>query len=357
MFVGIDVHKGSCCVTALDRSGTIVDQYQLSNSQFGWKKFFTRTPFGSRVAFEASSGCGPVYDLLEEHGYRVTVANPREVGLIRESKKKTDERDSEVLAQLLRTGFLPSVTIQSRSIRASQFLLRQRISLSQKRAKIQVQVKSFIRNTTIRQEEIDLTDVTTKNSRTLLEDFSLSPTEGYVLEDLLDEVDFFTQKIKELDKKLKKLAKDHDLVWILLSVPGISVYSALVILSEIGDITRFPSAKHLASFIGIVPRQYQSGEKEFMGHITKKGNASLRWILNQCVIHTVKYPSPLRDFYLRIKEKKGMACARVAAERKLVVILYNMIKNKEEYRFQNEDLTLRKRTRLYGRTVIDKITI
>ena len=352
MFVGIDKHEKDCHATVFDQTGTRCDRYVFPNSQRGWKKFCNRTPAGSHVAFEASSGCGPVYDLLVEHGYKVTVANPYKIGLIRENKQKTDERDSETLAQLLRTGFLPSITVHDRPTRANQFLLRQRMALSQKRAKVQVQIKSFIRNTTIHQDDIDLIDLTTKVTRTILEDLPLLPTEQYVLENLLDELDFFTRKTKELDRKIAELAKEHDLVWLLLSVPGIAAYSAMVFLSEIGDITRFPSAKHLASFIGLVPRQYQSGDKQIMGHITKTGNAALRWIFNQCVIHTVKKASPLRDFYLRVKEKSGMGCARVAAERKLVVILYNMIKNKEEYRFQDEDLTTRKRLRLYGTTAI-----
>ena len=348
MYVGIDIHKVNCPVTVLDTDGTEVDRYSIKNTKRGWSRFVERTPHDSEIAIEASTASCSVYDFLVEHGYEVKVAHPREVRLIATSKKKTDTFDSKILAQLLRTGFLPMVTMPSRETRAERELHRHRIDLGKKRTRIQIQIKSLLSRTTIPDEEINLLDLLTVKGITELKTIQLKPAEEFVLTQLLKGIEFLSNEIAEVDKELRKLAHLSEEAKIIMTVPGISYYSAMVIVNEIGDITRFASAKHLASFIGIVPSLYQSGEKRITGRITRTGNPYLRWILNQCVTHTVRHASPIREFYLRVKERKGAACARVAAERKLATILYHMLKNKEEYRYQDQGLTERKWKLVYG---------
>jgi len=352
MFVGIDVHKVSCSVTVLNQPGAIIDTFKIKNTLTGWKKFFARIPETSKIVFEASSGSGPIFDLLTDHGFEVTLANPREVRLIGESKKKSDSFDSKTLAQLLRAGFLPASHIPNREVRAERELHRHRINLGKKRTAVQIQIKSLITRTTIPCDIINLFNLLTIKGLDVLGELSLFPCEQIVLESLLGELKILTQQITGIDAELKRYAKNHrSLMKLLLTVPGISYYSAMVLINEIGDIARFRSGKHLASFIGIVPSNYQSGERQISGRITRRGNVYLRWILNQSVIHAVRYASPLRDFYRRIKDKKGVGCARVAAERKLVTILYHMMKNNEEYRFQKEELTERKWKMVFGKDI------
>jgi len=348
MFVGIDLHKVNCQTAVLDTNGAERERYRFPNTRSGWEGFVKRTLREWRIAIEASTHCGPVYDFLTTRGYDVTIANPREVRLISESKKKTDSFDCRTLAQLLRANFLPSSLIPARQIRTDRELHRHRIQLAKDRSRTQIRIKSLIARTTLREDEIGINDLLSAKVRPDLDRLTLKGHERFVLENLLQEMDFYTEQIERADRELKELAKTNPQVKLLLTIPGIAYYSALVIANEIGDINRFDSSKQLASFIGIVPVVRQSGERQRSGRITRQGNVYLRWILNQCVIHTVRQASPLREFYLRIKERKGEGRARVAAERKLATIIFHMLKDLEEYRFQNEELTKKKWKLVYG---------
>jgi len=238
--------------------------------------------------------------------------------------------------------------IPARQIRTDRELHRHRIQLAKDRSRTQIRIKSLIARTTLREDEIGINDLLSAKVRPDLDRLTLKGHERFVLENLLQEMDFYTEQIERADRELKELAKTNPQVKLLLTIPGIAYYSALVIANEIGDINRFDSSKQLASFIGIVPVVRQSGERQRSGRITRQGNVYLRWILNQCVIHTVRQASPLREFYLRIKERKGEGRARVAAERKLATIIFHMLKDLEEYRFQNEELTKKKWKLVYG---------
>jgi hypothetical protein len=140
-------------------------------------------------------------------------------------------------------------------------------------------------------------------------------------------------------------------VEILLGIPGIDVLAALTILAEIGDIKRFVSAKKACSFAGLVPSVHQSGKTRYTGHITKAGRSMLRWILIQVAQQAVRQPGPLRDFYLRLKKRKGHKIAIVAAARKLLTIIWAMLTKNTEYRYLREDLRQKKIRRMHKRAL------
>ena len=112
-----------------------------------------------------------------------------------------------------------------------------------------------------------------------------------------------------------------------MTIPGVGYYSALLIKSEIGDIRRFPSAKQLCSYAGLVPLTYASGNVCYNGHITKQGSRWLRWILIEASIHAIKKQGPLRLFYYKIERKKSGKVAKVAAARKLLEWIYHILRD------------------------------
>ena len=116
-----------------------------------------------------------------------------------------------------------------------------------------------------------------------------------------------------------------------MTVPGIDYYSALMISAEIGDIRRFRTAKKLICYAGLNPSISQSGEKCYMGHIAKEGNNNLRWILGQCANIAVMNDSRLALFYQRIKKGKNHNIAITATARKLLTIIFAMLKNNTKY--------------------------
>jgi transposase len=154
------------------------------------------------------------------------------------------------------------------------------------------------------------------------------------IECCLDVLETIEHRLRELGRELRNMAEENKEARILMSVPGIGHYSALLILAEVGNIERFPNHEHLCSYAGLVPSVYQSGTHARRGSITKEGSKHLRWILVECTwMHLMHAKdSKLKRFYYRLMRRKGKPVALVATARKLLVAIYWMLKRKEPFR-------------------------
>lgn len=148
---------------------------------------------------------------------------------------------------------------------------------------------------------------------------------GYlsIIESLNDEID-------TVSKKILLLAREDETAKLLTTVPGIGYYSALLIVSEIGDLSRFPDSYHLCSYAGSVPSTRSSGGLTYHGNITKTGSRYLRWIILECVHAHIRNEknSNIAQFHYRIARKKGNSKAAVAAAAKLLKIIYWITKER-----------------------------
>jgi transposase len=133
-------------------------------------------------------------------------------------------------------------------------------------------------------------------------------------------------KLDESKELIENLANENCYAKLLVSIPGVSYYSALLIASEIADISRFTTAKHLCSYAGLVPSTHQTGNIRRHGSITKQGSKWLRWILVQSATKAIQSNKFLSRFYSRIAKKKGHQVAIVAVARKLLCYAYVMLK-------------------------------
>jgi transposase len=148
--------------------------------------------------------------------------------------------------------------------------------------------------------------------------------------------------IAEITTKIKAEVAESPQAQLLMSIPGISYYSALLVLSEIGEIERFPDAKRLCSYAGLVPSIYSSGSKTYHGRITKQGSRWLRWILVEASTHAANGDANIQKLYRRVSRRRGRSTARVAVARKILTIIYAMLKRNEPFKRQ------RPRQRLVG---------
>jgi transposase len=119
---------------------------------------------------------------------------------------------------------------------------------------------------------------------------------------------------------------------LLCTMPGIGPYSALLILSEIGEIRRFPSARHLCSYAGLVPSVYASGGTTRRGGLTKQGSKWLRWILVELSIHAINGAPQFRSLYHRVAKRHGRNTGRVAVARAMLKAIYAMLRKGEAFR-------------------------
>jgi transposase len=154
----------------------------------------------------------------------------------------------------------------------------------------------------------------------------------------LDAVDSYLPVISTLDIQVGKLSRelrgmapqDED-VKLLMTIPGIGYYSALLIKSEIGSVDRFPDGEKLCSYAGLVPSVSISGRHRHLGSITKEGSHWLRWIVVECVHSHLKYDTSIMRAYHAIAERKGVGIAKVAAARRLLMCCHSVLQNREAY--------------------------
>jgi transposase len=157
--------------------------------------------------------------------------------------------------------------------------------------------------------------------------YVFEPVESYlrVLKPLDDE-------IRLVSKQLKGLAgKDED-VKLLMTIPGIGYYSALLVKSEIGYVSRFSFGDRLCNYAGLVPSTHASGNTVRHGGITKEGSRWLRWVMVEAAqAHVHKYDTSITRVYSRIAERRGKRSAVVAAAHKLLLVCYSVLRNKRQY--------------------------
>jgi transposase len=311
----------------MNEKGKIITQKKLpSNGEI--VDFLKEFGEEMEVAIEATPSWYWLYDSLEDEGFKVKLSHPLKTKAIASAKVKTDKIDSATLAHLLRSNLLPLSYVPEKTIRLNRELLRYRASL----VKVQTRVKNKI-HTILAKNNVthSYTDLFGKQGIAFLQSLTLTENYKIALEGYLTVLDAVRKEIRLASSKVKQLAEEDRDSLLLMTIPGMGYYSALLTKSEIGDIKRFRSAKQLCSYAGLVPSTHASGNTCFHGHITKQGSRWLRWILVEAAIHAVKRPGILRRFYFKIERKKGGQIAKVATARKLLEWIYHILRDGRTY--------------------------
>lgn len=321
-YVGIDLHKEKVYGTILDENGTVVKEGKFENKKTDFIEFFQEVD-RAQVAMGAIGFCHPVYDLLEEMGFDVSLAHPLKTRLIGEAKIKTDKIDAKVLADLLRSDLLPTSYVPDKRIRELRDIVRQRAFLKRFRTQMKNKIHNELSKRWINPE---LPDLFTKPGKDLLRSLHIDTIDRY-----LDIIDTLDEQIDDVNQNIKSKAHRNKDIKRLMTIPGVGYYSALLVYSEIGDINRFPNSHKLCAYAGFAPSTRQSGNTTFHGHITKQGSKWLRWVLIQCTYIHVRYDTYISQFYYRLTYKRGKKIAVVATASKFLRVMYQMLKNQEEF--------------------------
>jgi len=230
------------------------------------------------------------------------------------------------LANLLRGGYIAECYVPNRRIMDLRELVWHRAALVRMRTKLKNKIHSIVlmKGIQISSKHCSFTHLFNEELKTL-NDYRIN---GYL--HLIESLD---SEIKNVSKEIVTQAKEDEMASLLMTIPGVSYYSALLIVSEIGDINRFPDSHHLCSYAGLIPSTHSSGGITYHGSITKRGSKYLRWIMLECVhvhIRTNKN-SNISQFYTRLAKSKGNSKAAVAAASKLLRVVYCVMKEKRSY--------------------------
>jgi len=331
LHIGIDMHKRFSEIAVLDGAGMIVARQKLfHDNREQMTAFFTRFGPDAIATVEATRNWYWLYELLENQQLPVKLAHPQQVRVIAEAKVKTDKIDAWVLAQMERTGWLPESYIPSREIRDQREALRYRISLVRARAMFKNRVHAILDKLGIVHKFTDLFGVA---GLEFLKTIALRPIYRQELNGYLAIIEYLEAKIVEATKLVRTLLKQDPRVEWLMTIPGVGELTAYLLLSEIGDIKRFPKAKKLCGYGGITPAVRESAEHRWTGRITKQGNRYIRWGIVEAAQLAPRQDPALCAFYDRLAVKRGPKKARVAVARKLLIAVWHVLTYKQEYRY------------------------
>ncbi len=329
-FIGLDVHKEVVEVCAIDEAGKRLFRRRIActrESLLGLAQDMTQE---DSVALEATTNTWAVVDLLEPHVGRVVVGNPMKTKAIAEAKIKTDKVDAEVLAQLLRCDYLPSVWIPDAPTRALRQRTSRRARLVAERTRLKNRIQSVLAGLLMR---VPVDTLFSAKGLAWLSECDLPAPQRAVVESDLRLLAAVNQEIGALEKSLKQLAWNDPRVRLLMTMPGVDYAVALTLIAALGDLSRFPDGDHAASYLGLVPSTKQSANHCYHGPITKRGRSHARWMLTQSAQNIARHAGPLGVFFRRLARRKCWNVAVVATARKLVTIAWMMLKTGEPYRY------------------------
>jgi len=285
-------------------------------------------PSSIKVAIEPTCGWRWVSDMLVEAGMDVHFANPLQMRCISESTQKHDKGDARTLARMLQSGFFPEAYKVSDDIYALRTLLRTRYFFVRQATA----TKNFLQGvaTTRGLHEYPGQHPLKKPGR-----LYIKQGDDIIAQSLLAHIDSHAERIKTFDAPLKVMLARYPDARLLMTIPGVGFLTALTVIAEAGDMRRFKDAGKLASFAGLVPTQRSSGDSVRFGHISHRGSRMLRTAITEAAMRIRSTNAPhLYSFYERLAVAKTAKQARVALARKLLAVMWAMVRTQTPFQEQ-----------------------
>jgi transposase len=331
--IAVDLAKSVFEIAVSNHPGHVSEHHRLSRSRF--ERFFAERQ-SATVLFEACSSAHHWARELHRLGHSVILLPPHTVRPY-VMRNKTDRTDAKALLEAFRNQDIRPVPVKSLDQHILATLHRFRSAyLAHRTARI---------NTTrgvLREIGIFIPVGASRvvpTVRALIEDpesnipLALRP----ILNEVCTEIHQLETSIRDIERQLRLLTKDNDIVARLFTIPGIGLLTATALFAFVGDVSRFPSGRHFASYLGLTPREHSSGSLRRLGSISKRGDSYLRMLLIHgaravlCHAKQTKSPDRLRSWALRIERLRGHNKAAVALANKLARIAWAVWKNGSEF--------------------------
>ena len=278
VFVGLDYHQSSVQVCVLSREGRRLVNRAAANQAGAIAELARRHGEPERVAIEACCGAANLADeLVVSENLPVELAHPGYVARLKRSPDKHDLGDAQLLADLARVNYLPTVWLAPESTRQLRRMVRHRAQLVRRRKDVKLRIRGLLRENRVS------ADATKPWSKAWLDWLAqaapLAPSDRWIATDHLAELGSLTTRIAAVEGQIKAMTADDPLVARLLSLPGVGLVTAVTLRAEVGRFDRFQTGKQLARFCGVTPRNASSGDRQADAGLIRAGNPELRMVL------------------------------------------------------------------------------
>lgn len=348
--IAFDSHKHYTWALAQDETGKVLAEKRIDHARGALRGFLEEFEAGSPVAVETIGNWYWITDEIEAAGMTPRLVNARRAKLMSGSINKTDKLDARGINRLQRSGTLPTVWIPPKPLRDARELPRTRMVLVRQRTKLKNRIHANLAKYGL--EVAEATDIFgVRGRRALAERLEEMPTQTqYATRALLEQLDQLSDRIRDLEGRMEDVFGETEELERVRTLPGVGFILGVVILSEVGDVQRFPSASHLASYAGMTPRVHASGGHTRLGRTRPDVNHYLKWAYaeaaNAVMVHRRRHPDRhVSRLYERVKRQRGHPKAIGAVGRHLAEATYWMLRNRQSYRDPALDRTPGESTR------------
>lgn len=325
--IGCDFHPSWQMISWLDTETGDSGERKLMHASGEAQQFYQGLRGAVRVGLESTGNSHWFVDMVTEMGHEVWVGDAAQIRASEVRKQKTDRRDAVHILELLLKDAFPRIWIPSREERDQRQLLIHRYKLVTLRARVKNELQHLALNQGMQKGRT----LWSKAGQKQLLDLPLQYWAGTRRKNLLELLKQMDQQMVVLDQAVKKAAEENEKARLLMTQPGVGPITALAYVLTMGDVNRFQRGKQVASYLGLIPKEYSSAGKQRLGGISKQGNRFMRMLLVEAAQGVVRYDPGFRSEYLHRCHQKPKAVAKVAAARKLAVRLYWMLRTHTPY--------------------------
>ena len=325
--IGCDLHARQQTVAMLDTTTGEVVNVTLTHEGNNVREFYSKLPRPVRVGIEATGSMQWFLNLMEELGIECQVGHPAKIRAAEPRKQKHDRRDADLILTLLVENRFPSIWLPSKELLDLRALLLHRHQWVRMRTRIQNALQAIALAHGLRRG----TSLWSCDGQSAIALLPLLPHTAYrrsALQAMYVEIE---AEIEKLNQQVAEQAGNRFGARLLMTHPGVGPVTALATDVFLGDPRRFADGKALASYVGIIPREYSSGGRQRLGGLTKQGSPLLRFLWGEAGAHAVRRDPELQRFYRRKLVQKGLGKASVAVARKLGIRLWIMLRDEIDY--------------------------
>lgn len=327
--VGIDVHSRNMTLVAINDKGKLLAEQKHATTPTNLNRFFERFTEPVQAVVECTSYWYWVADWCTEHEVPLTLAHAKMLKAISYAKVKTDSVDARTLAELLRVGLIPQAHQCPPARRDLRELTRGRLRMIERRSSLQSSLWQLAAKYNVIVQDVGWRYL--GNLEAFLSD-QLPLVAQIEAKLLLDQIRLTQNHVATLEEAIEKQTDFHEDVERLKVLPGFGLVCAWTVIAEIGDITRFPSAKQFTSYGRLVPGSKDSGGKHRHRSKNKDGNRYLRIAFNQAAIIAYRDYPVVKELYKKVTRRSGKHVARTVVGKELAKIVWHMLSKDEEYK-------------------------
>jgi transposase len=327
LIIGCDLHTRTQQIAMLDTETGEVVERRLEHENGEAKRFYEGLKEAALVGMESTGYALWFAALLAELGHELVVGDAAKIRAMEPRKQKHDRRDAEHLLNLLVRGDFPRLWLPSVEERDVRVLLEHRHQLVELRTRAKNGLQAIALNYGLARRG----RLWSEAGQQALQKLPLRAGMARRREDLLRLLAQLDSWIHELDERLKREAEEREAARRLMTHPGVGPLTALGTVLVLGPVERFPDARHVTSYVGLIPQEESSGSRQRFGHLTKQGNRLLRFLLVEAAQTASRLDPALKRVYRRLAFRKGHALAKVAVARKLLIRLYIMLRDEIDY--------------------------